>query len=67
MLFIERQVRSVYADCLCAEMKMPRKGQKLYISSPYHPKGLCVEWYPAVSPDGKRLFKVGPVEMPKGL
>lgn len=61
MLMIERQVRSTYAFMLNAETKMPRKGQKLYLSSPYVPRGMVIYWTDRKSPEGKRPFNVGAV------
>ena len=61
MLMIERQVRSTYAFLLNNEVKMPRKGQKVYLSSPFVPSGMVICWTDRKSPEGKRLFNVGPV------
>lgn len=59
MLMVERTVRHVYSHLLNAETKMPRKGQVVYLSSPYIPKGIGIWWTERKSPEGKRLFNVG--------
>ena len=61
MLMIERQLRNTYAFMLNADTKMPRKGQKLYPSSPFVPSGMVIIWTDRKSPDGRRLFNVGAV------
>ena len=60
MLMVERTIRHMYAEAL-RETKMPRKGQAVYISSPYLPSGIGIWWTDRKSPEGKRLFNVGNV------
>jgi hypothetical protein len=57
MLLIERQVRQQFI--LDASVKMPRKGNKLFLSSPFYPSGVVVYWTDRKSPEGKRLFNCG--------
>lgn len=61
MLMPERQVRHSFSASLDPGVKMPRKGQTLYISSPYAPSGMGIWWTDRKSPEGKRLFNVGNV------
>jgi hypothetical protein len=59
MLLIERQVRHMYSHMLGADVNMPRKGQKLFLSSPHVPSGVVIYWTDRKSTEGKRLFNCG--------
>lgn len=61
MLMVERTFRAGYSHLLSPDFKMPRKGQVVYLSSPYVPQGIGVWWTDRKSPEGKRLFNVGQV------
>jgi hypothetical protein len=61
MLMIERTIRHAYAHVLGPDTKMPRKGQAVYLSSPYFPHGVGIWWTDRKSPEGRRLFNVGRV------
>lgn len=58
MLMVERTVRYMYPIAL-KDMKMPRKGQTVFIADPYQ-VGIGIWWTDRKSPEGKRLYNVGP-------
>jgi hypothetical protein len=63
MLYLERQVKFVFGTML-NEVKMPKKGQKVYVSCPITcPEGIVIEWTDRKSPEGKRLFNVGNIRL----
>ncbi len=66
MLMVERTVRHTYSHILSAETKMPRKGQVVYLSSPYIPVGVGIWWTDRKSDEGKRLFNCGRVRVDGG-
>lgn len=63
MLMVERTIRHAYSHMLGTNVKMPRKNQVIYLSSPYVPEGIGIWWTDRKSPEGKRLFNVGRVRL----
>ena len=63
MLMTERTIRHAYSHILSKETKMPRKGQVVYLSSPYIAAGIGIWWTDRKSNEGKRLFNCGRVRI----
>lgn len=63
MLMVERTVRHVYGHLMDSGMKMPKKGQSLYLSAPYCPTGIGIHWTERKSDEGKRLYNCGRVRL----
>lgn len=63
MLMVERTIRHAYSHMLDVSVKMPRKNQVIYLSSPYVSEGIGIWWTDRKSPEGKRLFNVGRVRL----